>query len=263
MECFIASSSPIYFSLLASDWRTIFPKLTRQARLGKGTDEHCLHACHPSVHELNVIILIFLSFLITPHNFTYPDSPIWINFFSLSKFNLMSSKRSPQQYVEAMPVLKTLRRVKRLRLFEPSVGVGVVFLVSTFVICSFFYLDYRELAEKFGFSGQPPERFTWSQEKRGSVEKRVHRVEFLGEKGGGECDLFEGNWVWDESYPLYQSKDCSFLDGGFRCSENGRPDLFYTKWRWQPKACNLPRYTYVMMFYFVIIFGTFALKKLN
>lgn len=162
----------------------------------------------------------------------------------------MSSKRSPQQYVEAMPVLKTLRRVKRLRLFEPSVGVGVVFLVSTFVICSFFYLDYRELAEKFGFSGQPPERFTWSQEKRGSVEKRVHRVEFLGEKGGGECDLFEGNWVWDESYPLYQSKDCSFLDGGFRCSENGRPDLFYTKWRWQPKACNLPRYTYVMMLFF-------------
>ncbi|RZB82037.1 protein trichome birefringence-like 11 [Glycine soja] len=159
----------------------------------------------------------------------------------------MSSKRSPQQYVEAMPVLKTLRRVKRLRLFEPSVGVGVVFLVSTFVICSFFYLDYRELAEKFGFSGQPPERFTWSQEKRGSVEKRVHRVEFLGEKGGGECDLFEGNWVWDESYPLYQSKDCSFLDGGFRCSENGRPDLFYTKWRWQPKACNLPRFNATKM----------------
>ncbi|KAL2969778.1 hypothetical protein AAZX31_15G100700 [Glycine max] len=142
--------------------------------------------------------------------------------------------RSPQQYVEAMPVLETLRRVKRLRLFEPSVGVAGFILVSTFVICSFFYLDYSELAGKFGFS------------ERGSVEKRVHRVEFLGEKGGGGggCDLFEGNWVWDESYPLYQSKDCSFLDGGFRCSENGRPDLFYTKWRWQPKACNLPRYTY-------------------
>ena len=145
-------------------------------------------------------------------------------------------------------MLETLRRVKRLRLFEPSVGVAGFILVSTFVICSFFYLDYSELAGKFGFSGQS-ERFTWSHEKRGSVEKRVHRVEFLGEKGGGGggCDLFEGNWVWDESYPLYQSKDCSFLDGGFRCSENGRPDLFYTKWRWQPKACNLPRYTYVMI----------------
>ncbi|KAI3460871.1 hypothetical protein Pfo_017534 [Paulownia fortunei] len=33
-----------------------------------------------------------------------------------------------------------------------------------------------------------------------------------------------------------------FLDDGFRCTENGRPDKFYTKWRWQPKDCNLPRF---------------------
>ncbi|OIW18444.1 hypothetical protein TanjilG_13196 [Lupinus angustifolius] len=34
---------------------------------------------------------------------------------------------------------------------------------------------------------------------------------------------------------------------GFRCSENGRHDLFYTKWRWQPKHCNLPRLNATMM----------------
>lgn len=168
---------------------------------------------------------------------TYPDSPIWIPSHSLSK--LMSSNWSPQQYVETMPVLENLRRVKRLRLFEPSIGVAGFFLVSTLVICCFFYLDN--------------ERFTWSQEKRGSTEEHIHRVEFLGAK---KCDLFDGNWVWDESYPLYHSKDCSFLDGGFRCSENGRPDLFYTKWRWQPKACNLPRYTCELSCYFDIIFST-------
>nr|POE96387.1 isoform 2 of protein trichome birefringence-like 10 [Quercus suber] len=67
------------------------------------------------------------------------------------------------------------------------------------------------------------------------------RVDFLGEKAE-ECDVFEGNWMWDENYPLYQSKDCGFLDEGFRCSENGRSDLLYTKWRWQPKGCNLPRF---------------------
>ena len=149
----------------------------------------------------------------------------------------MSSKSSPtQKHVEAMPVVEAFRRVKRLRLFEPSLGVAGFFLVTVLVLCSFFYVDYREFAGMFGLSGQS-QRFTLPQ-KTGSAEE--HRVEFLGEKGGG-CDVFEGNWVWDESYPLYQSKDCNFLDGGFRCSENGRHDLFYTKWRWQPKHCNLPR----------------------
>ncbi|RDX57837.1 Protein trichome birefringence-like 10, partial [Mucuna pruriens] len=145
----------------------------------------------------------------------------------------MSSKRSPLQYVEAMPLFETLRRVKRLRLLEPSLGVAGFFLVSTFLICSLFYLDYREVVGRFGFSGE-----SWSQQKI---------VEFLGEKDSDGCDLFEGNWVWDESYPLYHSKDCSFLDPGFRCSENGRHDLFYTKWRWQPKACNFPRFNATMM----------------
>lgn len=53
--------------------------------------------------------------------------------------------------------------------------------------------------------------------------------------------------MWDEAYPLYQSKDCSFMDDGFRCYENGRPDMFYTKWRWQPKDCNLPRFNATLM----------------
>ncbi|KAL5206260.1 hypothetical protein ABZP36_034469 [Zizania latifolia] len=57
-----------------------------------------------------------------------------------------------------------------------------------------------------------------------------------------ECDLFDGEWVWDDNYPLYDSKDCPFLDGGFRCSENGRPDSSYTKWRWMPSRCDLPRF---------------------
>lgn len=69
------------------------------------------------------------------------------------------------------------------------------------------------------------------------------RVGFL-EAGGDGCDVFNGRWEWDERYPLYQSRDCAFLDEGFRCSENGRPDNFYTKWRWQPNHCNLPRFVF-------------------
>ncbi|XP_020583698.1 protein trichome birefringence-like 11 isoform X2 [Phalaenopsis equestris] len=67
-------------------------------------------------------------------------------------------------------------------------------------------------------------------------------VEERFEGGGDECDFFDGEWIWDESYPLYQSKDCPFLDEGFRCTENGRPDRFYTKWRWKPKRCTLPSF---------------------
>ncbi|KAJ6804897.1 protein trichome birefringence-like 11 [Iris pallida] len=63
-----------------------------------------------------------------------------------------------------------------------------------------------------------------------------------GGGGGGECDLFDGEWVWDERHPLYESQDCPFLDEGFRCLENGRPDGFYTKWRWKPRRCSLPRF---------------------
>ncbi|XP_057429880.1 protein trichome birefringence-like 10 [Lotus japonicus] len=154
----------------------------------------------------------------------------------------MSSKTSSQQYEEAMPVFESFRRIKRLRLFEPSVGVAGFLLATAFVTCCFFYLDYREIGGRFGLLSQR------SQQKSGSAGEKAgdNRVEFLGEKGG-RCDLFQGNWVWDESYPLYESRDCNFVDGGFRCSENGRHDLFYTKWRWQPKDCNLPRFNATMM----------------
>jgi len=58
----------------------------------------------------------------------------------------------------------------------------------------------------------------------------------------GDCDFSVGSWVWDDSYPLYQSRNCPFVDGGFRCQENGRPDSDYLKWRWQPSHCDLPRF---------------------
>lgn len=67
------------------------------------------------------------------------------------------------------------------------------------------------------------------------------RLGFL-DKDGDWCDVFDGNWVWDDNHPLNQSQDCSFIDYGFGCINNGRPDGIYTKLRWQPKNCNLPRF---------------------
>ncbi|KAH6808845.1 TRICHOME BIREFRINGENCE-LIKE 11 [Perilla frutescens var. frutescens] len=147
---------------------------------------------------------------------------------------------------EGMKFVDFYKKVKRFRLFEPSVGI---LGLTVCVIFCFFLLDYRSATIGVRFPSQN-ERFLWlkidgdGDSDGGGVRRK--RIEFLSDVNGG-CDVFDGDWVWDESYPLYQSKDCRFLDDGFRCSENGRPDLFYTKWRWQPKDCNLPRFDPKMM----------------
>ncbi|KAI3474546.1 hypothetical protein Pfo_029461 [Paulownia fortunei] len=55
------------------------------------------------------------------------------------------------------------------------------------------------------------------------------------------CDLFDGNWVKDNSYPLYKPGSCSLIDEQFNCFLNGRPDNGYHKLKWKPKGCTLPR----------------------
>ncbi|GMJ13854.1 hypothetical protein like AT1G73140 [Hibiscus trionum] len=78
----------------------------------------------------------------------------------------------------------------------------------------------------------------------GKPEKARKSVFVLPEdRMDGSCNLFEGQWVWDNvSYPLYEEDSCPYLVKQTTCLKNGRPDPFYQKWRWQPHACNLPRF---------------------
>ncbi|XP_057538842.1 protein trichome birefringence-like 10 [Amaranthus tricolor] len=134
--------------------------------------------------------------------------------------------------------MEVFNKFKRFRFFEPSVNIIGFFVVIVCAICCFLYLDYRGIVSglHFGFDSQ---RFQWLQNE--PIFDSSKRVEFLNEMGK-DCDVFDGDWVWDDDYPLYHSENCEFMDIGFRCSESGRPDKFYTKWRWQPKHCNLPRF---------------------
>ncbi|RCV14296.1 hypothetical protein SETIT_2G414200v2 [Setaria italica] len=57
----------------------------------------------------------------------------------------------------------------------------------------------------------------------------------------------DGEWVRDavddrRRGALYEPGQCPFVDVGFRCRENGRPDGEYAKWRWQPRRCTLPSF---------------------
>ncbi|XP_045811874.1 protein trichome birefringence-like 5 [Trifolium pratense] len=71
-------------------------------------------------------------------------------------------------------------------------------------------------------------------------EKKIDNAAALALK---DCDLYTGTWVEDEDYPIYQPGSCPYVDEAYDCKINGRNDTHYTKWRWKPHGCDLPRFS--------------------
>ncbi|GAB2266893.1 hypothetical protein Dimus_001882 [Dionaea muscipula] len=51
------------------------------------------------------------------------------------------------------------------------------------------------------------------------------------------CELYDGDWVRDDSHPLYKPGSCGLIDEQFSCFLNGRPHGDYQKLKWKPKGC--------------------------
>ncbi|KAH9626804.1 hypothetical protein KSS87_001963 [Heliosperma pusillum] len=67
-----------------------------------------------------------------------------------------------------------------------------------------------------------------------------------GSNDTSSCDIFDGRWVHDKSYPIYPPGSCPFIDK-FSCFDHGRSDLGYLSYRWQPRGCDIPRFDGVKM----------------
>lgn len=69
-----------------------------------------------------------------------------------------------------------------------------------------------------------------------------------------DCEFFDGEWIKDDSYPLYKPGSCKLIDEQFNCISNGRPDKDFQKLKWKPKKCSLPRYFGWFNFFHNLIF---------
>lgn len=71
------------------------------------------------------------------------------------------------------------------------------------------------------------------QRRKSSLRKVIESLK--------KCEFFEGDWIKDDSYPLYKPGSCNLIDEQFNCISNGRPDVDFQKLKWKPKKCTLPR----------------------
>lgn len=79
-------------------------------------------------------------------------------------------------------------------------------------------------------------------------DEMVAVVPFAVGRGKRGCDLFEGEWIYDEEgRPLYEEEECPYIQPQLTCQAHGRPDSAYQHWRWQPRRCYLPSFNASLM----------------
>lgn len=74
-----------------------------------------------------------------------------------------------------------------------------------------------------------------------SHSNNVPKSSYSNGTSNRSCNVYEGSWILDDSYPLYNATECPFAEKGFDCLGNGRVDQNYLKWRWKPMNCDVPK----------------------
>ncbi|THU56818.1 hypothetical protein C4D60_Mb11t21210 [Musa balbisiana] len=134
------------------------------------------------------------------------------------------------------------RRNLRTRLFVFSFVAFVIVLYGEDFTC-ILGTSFRRADDP-----SPPQQQQQQQQGRVPREKDEAVVPFAVGKTEEGCDVFAGEWVYDElSRPHYGEEDCPYIQPQLTCQAHGRPDAGYQHWRWQPRRCSLPSFDATLM----------------
>ncbi|KAJ0513287.1 putative PMR5 domain, PC-Esterase [Helianthus annuus] len=183
-----------------------------------------------------------------------PSSPWFSNIFTGSSFRISSSSTGLQpntptvknnQTTSSPPFLPASSSTNQTTPFQETVKNGNNSYPPV-------VRNQTDLKPNQRTTSSPPVQSVSNQNNQTTpLQKTVTNASSNGTKSSSEfgdlvkklvnCDLFDGEWVKDESYPLYKPGSCSLIDEQFNCFNNGRPDNAYQMLKWKPKSCTLPR----------------------
>ncbi|CAF2113579.1 hypothetical protein YC2023_103098 [Brassica napus] len=184
---------------------------------------------------------VFLALIIA----TISSAVIFFTFFSTSLLKSNSSNANNFQ-IDLSPVASITETTTNLHISDSSVSPQQSpILIST----------HFSPPENTSGSAKIPD---FEKKTRGEVSsvKVIELPSKIGEERkkkktnkriSQECDVTNGEWVYDSDLPLYTNASCPFIDEGFACQSNGRLDLDYMKWRWEPRDCDAPRFNATKM----------------